>query len=110
VDPNNWVLREFRTLIVGHKVLIVPDTTKSNPDFSMFKSLAPGTVADHRLAFLINNIKDQADNLLGGGKFDHVGDINSIKYLLTKSVTNAEQVLREVQFRVRARPNVIPPR
>jgi hypothetical protein len=76
----------------------------------MFKSLAPGTVADHRLAFLINNIKDQADNLLGGGKFDHVGDINSIKYLLTKSVTNAEQVLREVQFRVRARPNVIPPR
>ena len=91
VDPNNWVLREFRTLIVGHKVLIVPDTTKSNPDFSLFKSTTPGTAADYRLAFLLANIKDQAENLLGGSKFDHMADINAIAFKLTKSVTNAEQ-------------------
>jgi hopanoid biosynthesis associated radical SAM protein HpnJ len=42
-------------------------------------------------SFLLNDIKDQAENLLGGAKFDQIGDINAIKYLLTKSVTNAEQ-------------------
>jgi hypothetical protein len=91
VTPNNWILREFRTLSVGHKLLIVPDSTKSNPDFSLFKTATVGSPADPRLSFLLNDIKDQAENLLGGGKFDQMADINAIRYLLTKSVTNAEQ-------------------
>jgi hypothetical protein len=91
VKPNNWAMREFRTLTVDHKLLIVPDPTKSNPDFSLFKNGTPGTPADTRLIFLLNDIKDQAENLLGGRKFDQMGDINAIKYLLTKSVANAEQ-------------------
>jgi hypothetical protein len=91
VDPNVWILREFRTLSVGNKLLIVPDTTKSNPDFSLFETAKIGSPADPRLSFLLNDIKDQAENLLGGAKFDQIGDINAIKYLLTKSVTNAEQ-------------------
>jgi hypothetical protein len=91
VDPNNWMLREFRALPVGHRVFIVPDTTKSNPDLTLFQNAKSGTPADPRLAFLINNIKDQATNLLGGGDFKSLADINAIKLLLTKSVTNAEQ-------------------
>jgi hypothetical protein len=86
VDPNNWMLREFRALTVGHRVFIVPDTTKSNPDLTLLQNAKSGTPADPRLAFLINNIKDQATNLLGGGDFKRLADINAINLLLTKIV------------------------
>lgn len=89
IDPNNWALREFRTLIVGKKVLIVPDTTKSNPDVSLLKPVAAGTAADPRLPPLIDAIGAQTKGLLGGGQFDHISDINSIAFSLPSLGANA---------------------
>ncbi|SDA97365.1 hypothetical protein [Mesorhizobium qingshengii] len=91
IDPNNWVLREFRTLIVGRRVLIVPDTTKSNPDVSLLKPGVAGTAPDPRLPPLIDAIGAQTTGLLGGGKFDHISDINSITFSLPKTSSNAYQ-------------------
>ncbi|MER8702098.1 hypothetical protein [Mesorhizobium sp. M1273] len=89
IDPNNWVLREFRTLTVNKIVLIVPDTTKSNPDISLFKPGSVGTEADPRLPPLITAIGVQTRSLLGGGQFDRIDDINSIIFSLPKSSANA---------------------
>lgn len=72
-------------------VITIGWNAQSNPDFSLFRSGPVGTPADTRLSFLLNDIKDQAENLLGGGKFNQMADINAIKYLLTRSVANAEQ-------------------
>jgi len=91
-SPNNWILREFRTLIVGDKTLtvrIVPATAKSSPDIYLFNSTAGS--AEPRLKTLIANIEDQYANLLGANNFKSLGDINAISYHLSGSVTNGYQ-------------------
>jgi hypothetical protein len=93
VQPNDWVLREFRTLIVGEKilkVLIVPDTTKTMPDPSLFAS----GVNDDRVKTLLEAIRDQASDLLGGkvnNQYSNLADINSIKFSMLKRGANAFQ-------------------
>jgi hypothetical protein len=90
VQPNDWVLREFRTLIVGEKVLIVPDSTKTVPDSSLF---ANGT-NDDRVKILLDAIRDQASDLLGGkvnSQYSNLADINSIKFSMLKPGANAFQ-------------------
>lgn len=98
VDPNDWVLREFRTLIVGDKVLkvlIVPDSTKSTPDSTLFKSIdAAGAAYDPRLPLLLSDIRNQTGDLLGGETgtaFNNMADINAIKFSVLKQAENAFQ-------------------
>jgi hypothetical protein len=94
VTPNDWLLREFRVLIDGRKVLIVPDSTKSTPGSFLFRAVAPGPAYDPRLKILLEAIRTQIKDLLGGetnGHFDNLADINSIKFSMLKLEANAYQ-------------------
>ena len=99
VNPNDWMLREFRTLVLNHAVRIDPDTTKTTPGSNLFKS-SPPVPGDPRLAILVQAIHDQIAGLLGGqksGQFNEVGDINAIQFFTLKQGPNAYESDETIQ-------------
>ena len=99
VNPNDWMLREFRTLVLNHAVRIDPDTTKTTPGSNLFKS-PPPVPGDPRLAILVQAIHDQIAGLLGGqksGQFNEVGDINAIQFFTLKQGPNAYESDETIQ-------------
>jgi hypothetical protein len=99
VQPNDWMLREFRSFVLNHTVRIEADSTKSTPGSNLFKSPAP-VPNDPRIALLVRAIHAQTEDLLGGkesGQFKNVNDINAIRFFTLKQGPNAFESDESIQ-------------
>jgi hypothetical protein len=85
-SPVDWTLREYKTLAVNGTLVIVPDSVKTNPGNDLL--LAGST--DPRIGALMQDLRAQLGNLLGGAGFAKgTGDINSIGFSVSGEGINA---------------------
>jgi hypothetical protein len=87
ISPNDWIQREFRTLISGHKMLIVPVTTKSTPQYDLLKSFDK-TAPTINQVLLLRDIQSQTPRLLGGSTNGQLPNLKDIKFISVSTLND----------------------